>query len=305
MTVRSYPSIWNLGNPNVAELFHGVVVIQEKIDGSQFTFGKLNGELVCRSKGKDIVIGAPDTMFTKAVATAQDLFARNLLPDGILYRGEYLRTPSHNTLKYDRVPKGNIILFDIDDGNDTFFMPESLAEHARLMDLESVPVFFHGEVTDFEQFKALTERESCLGGVKMEGVVIKNYIVFGRDKRPVFGKYVRPEFKEENKTAFRAANPTQGDVVQKLIEIYRNENRWRKAAQHLRDAGVLESSMRDIPKLMKEVPADVLKECEDEIKEALWKWAWPKIQRGMLAGLPEWWKEELARSQFEEPKSCE
>ena len=44
---------------------------------------------------------------------------------------------------------------------------------------------------------------------------------------------------------------------------------------------------------------DIRAECEDEIKEALFKWAWPEIQRQVTKGMPEWYKEQLAKSQFE------
>lgn len=50
--INSYPSIYSLGHRYISELFSGPVVIQEKIDGSQFSFGNLNGKLFCRSKGQ-------------------------------------------------------------------------------------------------------------------------------------------------------------------------------------------------------------------------------------------------------------
>jgi len=49
---------------------------------------------------------------------------------------------------------------------------------------------------------------------------------------------------------------------------------------------------------MREVNADVLAECEAEIKEALWKHAWPQISRGITKGLLEWYKNLLMESQF-------
>jgi len=53
---------------------------------------------------------------------------------------------------------------------------------------------------------------------------------------------------------------------------------------------------------MREVPADIEKECVDEIKEALFKWAWPQIRRASTAGLPEWYKERLLAMQFEKER---
>ena len=108
---HSYPKIWALGHRAVRELFDGDVFVEEKVDGSQFSFGVFNDELRCRSKGADINTQAPEKMFAKAVETAQRL-GPDLL-EGATYRGEYLQKPKHNTLAYDRVPEGNIIIFDI------------------------------------------------------------------------------------------------------------------------------------------------------------------------------------------------
>ena len=78
--------------------------------------------------------------------------------------------------------------------------------------------------------------------------------------------------------------------------------RWQKALQHLREAGKIEDSVRDIGLLMREIPEDVLKECEEEIKEQLFKWAWPHIRRSVARGAPEWYKEHLLKLQFERPE---
>ena len=75
---------------------------------------------------------------------------------------------------------------------------------------------------------------------------------------------------------------------------------WQKAVQHLQEAGELEGSPRDIGKLILEVPTDVEKEEVEEIKAILWAWAWPKVRRGLTRGLPEWYKEELLKRQFED-----
>ena len=71
---HSYPSTFALGHRYVAELFHDPVLIEEKIDGSQISFGVfpvIDGvdELVLKvkSKGAEINVIAPEKMFSKAV----------------------------------------------------------------------------------------------------------------------------------------------------------------------------------------------------------------------------------------------
>jgi hypothetical protein len=79
---------------------------------------------------------------------------------------------------------------------------------------------------------------------------------------------------------------------------YKSIARWNKAIIHLSERGLLEGSLRDIGAIMKEVPADIEKECVEEIKEKLWKWAWPHIRRKVVHGLPEHYKDYLLKEQF-------
>ena len=60
--------------------------MEEKVDGSQFSFGRFDGELRVRSKGKEMVVDAPEKMFQRAVDQAKFL----PLTDGWTYRGRGL-----------------------------------------------------------------------------------------------------------------------------------------------------------------------------------------------------------------------
>ena len=64
---HSYPSIYNIGHRYVVDLLNEPVLIEEKIDGSQFSFGVFDGELKCRSKGAQLNLVAPEKMFIKAI----------------------------------------------------------------------------------------------------------------------------------------------------------------------------------------------------------------------------------------------
>lgn len=202
---HSYPKIYNLGHAALAELLLDPVTVEEKVDGSQFSFGVIHGVLRCRSKGQELIVAAPEKMF---------------------------------------------------------------------------------------------ERASCLGGAKVEGIVVKNYRRFGPDKKALMGKHVGEDFKEVHKAEWSKSNPTRGDVLEELIRVHRTPARWHKAIQHLAERGELETSPRDIGRLIPEVRADIEAECADAIKEALWRWAKPHILRGATAGLPEWYKQRLLEKQF-------
>jgi len=322
--IYSYPTVYAIGHSAIRDLFSGPVVVEEKIDGSQFSMMRVpvvatgfmytrdepviatgfmytrdevvDYELVCRSKGKDLVIDAPETMFEPAVAVAKGL---DLHP-GWIYRCEFLAKPKHNTLPYSRTPAKGLIIYDIGTELETYMEPVDRAKEAARLGLETVPVMFVGTVHSLAELEGFLDRASILGGTKVEGVVVKNYALFTPEKKVAMGKYVSEAFKETHDVDWRKRNPTGADVVQRLIDRYRTDTRWEKAIQHLRDAGTLESSPRDIGALIKEVPADVRKECEEEIKVALFAHVWPAIQRGITRGLPEWYKQRLAESAFGE-----
>lgn len=298
---HSYPSIYALGHRYVADLLKDPVLVEEKIDGSQFSFGVFEGDegrfVRCRSKGAELNVIAPDNMFKKAVDMVVSI--QDQLHVGWTYRGEYLQKPKHNALAYDRVPKSHVILFDINIGHEEYLDPAQKAKEAARIGLEVVPVMASGMIKSAESFRALLDNMSCLGGQKVEGVVIKNYARFGLDKKVLLGKFVSEAFKEVHAREWKASNPKMGDVISQLISSLKTDARWHKSVHHLRDRGVLEDSPRDIAHLLKEVKEDIKKEEEDFIKQKLFEYAWPHIQRGIVGGIPEWYKEQLLKLQFE------
>ena len=297
--LHSYSQIIALGHKALPpDFMDGVVLVEEKIDGSQFSFGvALDGELRCRSKGQEIHVDEPEGMFKLGVETVRTL-APSLTP-GWVYRGEYLQKPKHNAIAYSRVPERNVILFDIDRSGGQDYLPyeEKCAEAARL-GLELVPKFFQGRIESLDDLKAMLDRESCLGGTTPEGFVLKRYDLFGVDKKVVMAKYVTEAFKEVHASEWKKANPTRLDVMQEIIASLRTPARWQKAVIHLRERGTLEGSPKDIGALLREVPDDILKECEGEIRDRLFAYAWPHIRRGVTAGFPQWYKDQLAETAF-------
>ena len=302
--INSYPQIYNLGHAAIADLLKTPVIVEEKIDGSQFSFYlSPERELQCRSKGAQINLLAPEGMFKAAVATICE--AMPLMRPGFTYRGEYLAGPHHNALTYNRIPAKHIIIFDVNTGLETYCTPEEKRMYAAELGLECVPELFRGMVADIDQFRALLETESVLGGQKIEGVVIKpaSYDLFGRDKKVLMGKFVSESFREVHAKTWDTEHKKQGpqDILAALKSRYGTNARWNKAVIHLRERGEIENSPRDIGKIIKEVPEDLLKECEDSIKKDLFDWAWPQLRRMCTHGMPEWYKEELLKRQFETP----
>lgn len=302
MPISSYPKLLAVGHAAIRSLFdppgNDFLHVQEKVDGSQFSFGiytQSDGtkRVECRSKGQQINVSNPPNLFAGAVQTAIDLQDK-LIPD-YTYRGEALCGPRHNTLHYARAPRGNVILFDIEVAPQVYLVPDRLAEEGARLQLDIVPTFWYGKLTAKECSERKQEwfaRDSILGGAKVEGFVVKNYQQFTPDGKVMMGKYVSEDFKEAHKL-----NPDwkpKNEFLEELANNYRTPARWAKAVQHLRDAGQLEGTMRDMPKLITELKRDLEDECKEIIKAQMWSHFNGKLKSRVCQGIAEFYKAHLA-----------
>lgn len=298
--IPAYGKIHALGSRFVKDIMNGTVYLQEKVDGSQFSFGVLQGRLRIRSKGREIFQDAPDALFRLGVEYVQGIQHR--LVDGWIYRGEYLCKPKHNALCYARIPHNHIALFDVLTGREEYAQPGDLTHIAEDLGIEAVPLL--GKLTETltpEEFLAWMSTESFLGGQTIEGMVIKNYGMFCEQTGHVLmAKYVSEAFKEVHAQSWKQSNPTTADIVQQIIDMYKTPARWEKAVYRLRDSGEIEDSPKDIGKILRSVWPDIEAESEGEIKDILYKHFSKQICRGVSAGLPEWYKLRLVHQQFEE-----
>jgi len=268
------------------------------VSNSQFSFGIIDGELKCRSRGQQLVVDAPEKMFELAVQTAKEL--EPLLHPEWTYRAEYLNKPKHNTLAYDRVPKKYLIIFDVNTGPETYLNYEDKKAEAERLGLEVVPTFGMRKINSPDDVLDLLETICILGGQKIEGIVCKNYKQFGRDGHALLAKYVSEAFKEKHKVNWKTGNPSNGDIIQSIAQSYRTDARWEKAIIHLKERGELTNSPKDIGALMKELHLDLEEECSDEIAAKLLKHALPKIKRTVTSGFPQYYKDKLLKNQFGE-----
>ena len=288
--ISAYSSPKAFGHRLVQEVLDGDVSIQEKIDGSQISFGVLDGELMVRSRNTQLDLDDPG-MFGKAVQHIKSIQSK--LIEGWIYRGEYLAKPKHNTLVYDRTPSGFICLFDIEVSMGTFENVENLAGHAEQLGIEAVPWYYtgSGENVSFDDIKwMLDNKEPLLGGKYIEGVVIKNYDQWLNDK-VMMAKYVSPKFKERHQGDWKERNPGGMDKIKDSIN---REAIWNKAIQHLAEEGILLGEPKDIGPLMKEINQDFSAENKEDIKELLFSTFWKEILRYVGQGFPEYYKEKLA-----------
>lgn len=291
----AFPKILHIGDKQISSLFDGEVEITEKVDGSQFGFGKENGRLFARSKGKEQDLDNPDMMFIKGVEYVKSI--EDLIPDNYTFYGEYLQKPKHNTLAYDRIPKNHIALFGVYNQETREFLgSDSIQQWATRLGVDQIPVLHTGSSSPEEVLSMVKERVSYLGGQNIEGVVVKAYkpwLFLGQIPQTVMsGKYVTEEFKEVHNKNWKAENTGKGKL-EVAISQYRSEARWNKAVQHLRDDGNLTGTPKDIGELIKEVRKDISQEEKENIKDQLWSIFKNDFLGHATSGLPEWYKQKL------------
>lgn len=298
--MRAFPKIFALGTDYIRDIFKHDVEVTEKVDGSQFGFGRINGQLFMRSKGKQLFPEAAEKMFAAGIAYVTSI--EHLLPNDIMFYAEYLQKPKHNLLAYGRIPQNHLILFGAMDTTERFVSDYGqLRGFAEVLGIEVVPLIYQGSIEDASFVRGLLERESCLGGTKIEGVVVKNYeakFLLGGQPMPLMaGKYVSEAFKEVMNSDWSKDHTSKGHW-ETFKEGFRTEARWHKAVQHLKEEGRLQNAPQDIGPLIQEVTRDITEEEIDNIKAFLWKEFGKEVLRSAARGLPEWYKNQLLESEF-------
>ena len=296
----AFPKILHIGDKQILDLFDTEVEITEKIDGSQLGFGKVDGELVMRSKGREITIDGCDKLFFPAVTYVNSI--QDKIPDNMFFYGETLHAPRHSTLAYDRTPKNHIALFAVyDSAQHIFYDYDSILRYAEDFDVDAVPLLFKGVTSATNVLDMVKETPSYLGGQNIEGVVVKAYkpwLFLGQIPLTVMsGKYVTEEFKEVHNKDWSKLNTGKGKF-EVLKENYRTEARWNKAIQHLRERGELTGTPKDIGALVKEVYVDIEEEEKENIKEVLWAIYKNDILKYSVHGLAQRYKEKLIKGEI-------
>jgi len=296
MKIPSYTKVLTLGHRYTDPIVDGRPVrIDEKIDGSQFSAMRRNNQMYYRTRRTEIFAETSNKLFSKAV----DWFEKNQisLPSNIIFRCEALMSRKHNHLEYGRAPDSGFILWDMEEFESGDILGQNERnEFCREFNIDYLNPWHIGPPGDnpVEFFRSFLDRKSILGGA-IEGIVIKpiDFLAVPETAKRMAVKLVKDEYRESQPRSFRDANPTKKDIIQIIGDRYCTEARFRKAIQHLDEAGVLEGSPRDIGPLIEELGRDFEEECRNEVQELLWKWGKKNISRVAMRGFPEWYKAQL------------
>ncbi len=301
--MKHFPKIQAIHKPEAKGYDEGKIIVEEKVDGSQFRI-EINdqGVISIGSHNIDNIHEGDPAGFGIGVENALKIFDGIKADEGeiISVFGEYLSKPKQNTIAYERLPNHNIVIFDVV-VNGKYLDREEKERFAFSVGLEVVPILWKGDGKDFtdEIREELLKTKSFLGHQagydKVEGIVIKNYNkLYGERFRHLEGehisvKIVNASFQEKNKVE----NPGQSDKVENLILSLCSEARWKKSIQHLKEDGLLKFEMPDMRLLAPAVVKDIEGEEKEHIKDELWKIFWGRFKGRAVRGLPEFYMKYL------------
>lgn len=279
----------------------GTVEITEKLDGSQFAFGFLDGELCFRSKGQRIY--PPDVQSMFAPSVAHILNNEHLVKryENFIFYGEAMKSEKHNTIRYEQAPQNHIMLFGARDlVNGVYLSHAELTKVAAEFSVAVSPLLFSGAAEDGKKWleeQALNQTKSAYGSqVNIEGVVVRNPTIKGfrngKQRSFLAVKYVTAEFKEVQHATWKDEHTTRG-ALDSFIQGFRAPARWAKAVHRAREEGWFEPGPKCIGRLIASIKQDIVKEEEQLIKEKLFQMFKGDILRASVKEFPEWYKEYL------------
>ena len=191
---------------------------------------------------------------------------------------EYLRNLKHNALRYERLPKNNFYLFGVtatlNNGNILNYNTTELIELANYLHIEPLNILYEGKISNQYDLKEMLERESILGGTKVEGIVIKNYSktypadLLSTERYvgfPLAGKLVRDEFKEVQRDEWHKQK--KANSIDEIAETYLTKQRFLKSIQHLQEENRLTWEKKDLAILIPAVLNDLLEEEGERINK--------------------------------------
>lgn len=305
--IQKYVKVFRVGDRNVKDIFDGPVIVEEKLDGSQFRIYIKDGEMKFGSHRVNYDdSNIPDKMFNKAIESAMEHF-KDLKGEWMIYC-EFIAKPKHNTLCYERVPEGYLVIYDIiDSKNGIFWEYEAKKNFAEKCGLTVPQLIYEGEgskITTDMLDEWANNTKSMLGGQIVEGVVIKNYTKSHEMEcfigMPLISKYVRTTFTEINHENHKS---DKDNIFDMLGEKYKSTARWDKAIQRLEEEGKLTNNMSDLRYLIPEVGDDILEEEGDEIKNILFEKYIRSIKKYWTQGLPEYYQKHLMEKSMEDIKN--
>ena len=251
--MKKYDSIPRYGKQGTRDILGTEVVIMEKLDGANASFGIIDGKLKMFSRNQEL--NEHNTL-----RGFYDWVKQNIKPGSVfvntIYFGEWL-VP--HTVQYKKEARSKFYLFDIYDvKTDTYLDWNITVQAAKHLGLRTPEVFFRGELhsmTDVDKYIGQSELTEIPN--TGEGIVVKDYI--GQQ----FVKIVSDKFKETKSIKQPSLNKSDIDsVVDSVLTTQRVEKLIHKKI----DLGLLptELDITDTGNVLKTLSSDVVNDIFEE-----------------------------------------
>jgi len=300
-----YPKILHIGAPLVETVFFEEIELSEKCDGSQCRVNLTNEFVATGSKNQNVAdYGMFEIAHNYSKVIHEETEWRQFGDDITLFC-EFLKSPKHNTISYDRVPLNNLYLFGaLVDG--VHMKTDDLNDIAKCFDIDPPNIMYEGNVESAEELKEFMTHESYLGGSLVEGVVIKNYnrtydplqvhsqAFIGY---PMCAKFVREDFKAANAKRWNTLDRKKG--VDAIVEMFFVGEMFQKTIQHLRDEGKITYTKKDLQYLIPEFFDDLMDEKKDAMTRMIMAEVFKVLKKRASGYVVKSWIDYLTERQFD------
>ena len=251
--MKKYDSIPRYGKQGTRDILGTEVVVMEKLDGANASFGIIGGELKMFSRNQEL--NEHNTLRGFYDWVRHNVDPRKLFVSTI-YFGEWL-VP--HTVQYKKEAQREFYLFDIYDvKTETYLDWNITVQAAKHLGLRTPEVFFRGDL------HSLTDLDKYLGQSDLteipntgEGIVVKDY------EGQQFVKIVSDKFKETKSIKQPSLDRTD---IGTLIDSVLTPQRVEKLIHKKIDLGLLpaELDITDTGNVLKALSSDVVNDIFEE-----------------------------------------
>lgn len=253
------------------------IVVTEKIDGANASirFNPETGTLSAFSRRNELTAENTLQGFYGFVQTLDaEKFAEVLHGDRYIIFGEWL---VKHTIRYPETAMRQFYVFDVWNTETEQYIPWFLTKAiADRLGLKSVPVFYDGEFTSWEDLRALVGRTEMGAEPTGEGIVIKSQIRLDNksSRTPAYVKIVAEKFSEVHQSKPHVVDPEKlaaKQAAEQLVGTVVTERRVEKAIQKFVEDGLIPADWdeKSLGALAKILPKAVFEDCRKEEPETV------------------------------------
>jgi len=250
------------------------ITITEKIDGANasFCYDEETDGIAVFSRRQPL--SAENTLrgFYDFAQTLDKTLIRETLGTRFVVFGEWL---VRHSVRYPEEAYEKFYVFDVFDRETGRYCPhEQMLVFAEKLGLKTVPVFYTGQFTDWEDIQKFVGRTDMKAEPSGEGIVIKSQDRLDNkySGTPAYVKIVASAFAEVHKTRKHVVDPSKNLKKSEEFELVGTvvtERRVEKLLQKFTEDGLLQEgwNLQHFPQISKILPKACFEDCRKEEPE--------------------------------------